>query len=156
VAGCSEEQTAPAARLRPRLSAVYGGGEIGEHATDIEAIGTVLADDPPRPNVSRRSPRCIRRRPAREETSAGNAGDAEQALLRPIARREGHLVALVKDGAAGAPAERQTLGGGTAEIREAEAKMTAGSSPFDGVLGLRKSASALVSPTVITTLDKMW
>lgn len=144
------------------------------YATDIEAIGTVLADESTAimPSVTERVVSLNfddGQRVKKGDLLATLSDAEEQAMIasaksslaeeeREIAR----LAALVKDGAAPEAKlqERQTMAEVARQrIREAEAKLADRRivAPFDGVLGLRRiSVGALASPTtVITTLDKI-
>lgn len=172
-----KQTTAPAAKAAgPKgASAVTTAVVKSEnYATDIEAIGTVLADESTSiaPNVTETVTALHfddGQRVKKGDLLATLSDAEEQALLSSaqssLAEEEREitrLVALVKDGAAPEARlqERQTLAEvARQKIREAEAKMADRRivAPFDGVLGLRKiSVGALVSPTtVITTLDKI-
>ena len=148
--------------------------KLENYATDIEAIGTVLADESTSiaPNVTETVTALHfddGQRVKKGDLLATLSDAKEQALLSSarstLAEEEREitrLTALVKDGAAPEARlqERQTLAEVARQrIREAEAKMADRRilAPFDGVLGLRRiSVGALVSPTtVITTLDKI-
>ena len=144
------------------------------YATDIEAIGTVLADESTSimPNVTetvtalhfddgqqvKKGDLLATLSDAEEQAQLSSAKSSLAEEEREIAR----LTGLVKDGAAPEARlqERQTLAEVARQrIREAEAKLADRRivAPFDGVLGLRRiSVGALVSPTtVIATLDKI-
>jgi membrane fusion protein (multidrug efflux system) len=144
------------------------------YATDLEAIGTVLADESAAisPNVTETVTALHfddGQRVKKGDVLATLSDSEEQAMLssaksalaeeeREVTRLQG----LVKEGAAPEAKlqERQTMAEvARQKIREADAKMADRRivAPFDGVLGLRRiSVGALVSPTtVITTLDKV-
>ena len=144
------------------------------YATDIEAIGTVLADESAAisPNVTetvtglnfddgqhvKKGDVLATLSDAEEQAMLSSAKTSLAEEDREVAR----LKELVKDGAAPEAKlqERQTLAEvAKQKILEAEAKIADRRivAPFDGVLGLRRiSVGALVSPTtVITTLDKI-
>jgi membrane fusion protein (multidrug efflux system) len=144
------------------------------YATDLEAIGTVLADESAAisPNVTETVTALHfddGQRVEKGDVLATLSDGEEQAMLSSAKsalaeeeREVSRLQGLVKEGAAPEAKlqERQTMAEvARQKIREAEAKLADRRivAPFDGVLGLRRiSVGALVSPTtVITTLDKI-
>lgn len=148
--------------------------KLENYATDIEAIGTVLADESTSimPNVTetvtalhfddgqhvKRGDLLATLSDAEEQAQLASAKSSLAEEEREITR----LTGLVKDGAAPEARlqERQTMAEvARQKIREADAKLADRRivAPFDGVLGLRRiSVGALVSPTtVIATLDKI-
>jgi len=173
-----KQQNAPSAA---KTVAVKGAANVitatvkrENYATDLEAIGTVLADESAAisPNVTETVTALHfddGQRVKKGDVLATLSDSEEQAMLssaksalaeeeREVTRLQG----LVKEGAAPEAKlqERQTMAEvARQKIREAEAKMADRRivAPFDGVLGLRRiSVGALVSPTtVITTLDKV-
>lgn len=172
-----KETAAPAAKAAaPKApgSVTTATVKKDNYATDIEAVGTVVADESTAimPNVTETvtSLNFDDGQAVKKGDLLATLSDAEeQALLasaqsslaeeeREIAR----LAALVKDGAAPEAKlqERQTMAEvARQKIREAEARLADRRivAPFDGILGLRRiSVGALVSPTtVIATLDKI-
>jgi membrane fusion protein (multidrug efflux system) len=166
--------SAPTASAKGASSVTTAKVRKDNYATDIDAVGTVLAFESAdiKPNVT-------------EVVTALNFDDGtlvkkgdllatlsdaeEQAVLSSsksaLAEEEREVVrlqALVKDGAAPQAKlqERQTFAEQAKQkIRETEARLADRriTAPFDGVLGLRRiSVGALVSPTtVIVTLDKI-
>ncbi len=162
-------------------SVVKGAGAIttavvkpDNYATDVEAIGTVLADESTAimPNVTetvtalhfddgqhvKKGDVLATLSDAEEQAQLSSAKSTLAEEEREIAR----LTGLVKDGAVPEAKlqERQTMAEVARQrIRESDAKLADRRivAPFDGVLGLRRiSVGALVSPTtVIATLDKI-
>lgn len=171
-----EEASAPskAPAAKGALSVVTAKVKKDNYATDIEAVGTVLAFESAdiMPNVTERVTALNFEDGQSVKMGAPLAtlSDAEEQAFLSSARsslaeeeREiARLAALVKEGAAPEARlqERQTMAEvARQKIREAEAKISDRRivAPFDGVLGLRRiSVGALVSPTtVIVTLDKI-
>lgn len=172
-----KQTTAPAAKA----ASVKGANSVttaivksDNYATDIEAIGTVLADESTSimPNVTetvtalhfddgqhvKKGDLLATLSDAEEQAQLASAKSSLAEEEREITR----LTGLVKDGAAPEAKlqERQTMAEvARQKIREADAKLADRRivAPFDGVLGLRRiSVGALVSPTtVIATLDKI-
>ncbi|MBX7208846.1 MAG: efflux RND transporter periplasmic adaptor subunit [Verrucomicrobiaceae bacterium] len=170
----TEAPSAKAAAPKAPGSVTTASVKKDNYATDIEAIGTVLADESTSimPNVTetvtalsfddgsvvKKGDLLATLSDAEEQATLASAKFSLAEEEREIAR----LTALVKDGAAPEAKlqERQTMAEvARQKIREAEAKLADRRivAPFDGVLGLRRiSVGALVSPTtVITTLDKI-
>ena len=173
-----KKQTAPlaakAAPLKGASGVVTAKVKRESYVTDIEAIGTVLADESAAisPNVTETVTGLHfddGQRVKKGDLLATLSDSEEQAMLASARsslaeeEREIHrLTGLVKDGAVPEAKlqERQTMAEvARQKIREAEAKLADRRivAPFDGLLGLRRiSVGALVSPTtVITTLDKI-
>jgi membrane fusion protein, multidrug efflux system len=172
-----KQTEAPAAKTaapKGASSVTTASVKKSNYATDIEAIGTVLADESTSimPNVTetvtslnfddgkvvKKGDLLAMLSDAEEQAMFASAKSSLAEEEREIAR----LTALVKDGAAPEAKlqERQTMAEvARQKIREAEAKLADRRivAPFDGVLGLRRiSVGALVSPTtVIATLDKI-
>ena len=165
---------AKAAVVKGAANVITAKVDRSNYATDIEAIGTVLADESAAisPNVTetvvslnfddgqrvKKGDVLATLSDAEEQAMLSSAKSALAEEDREVAR----LKELVKEGAAPEAKlqERQTLAEvAKQKIREAEAKLADRRivAPFDGVLGLRRiSVGALVSPTtVITTLDKI-
>jgi membrane fusion protein (multidrug efflux system) len=159
---------------KPAANVITAKVERTNYATDIEAIGTVLADESAAisPNVTetvislnfndgqhvKKGDVLAMLSDAEEQAMLSSAKTALTEEEREVKR----LQSLVKDGAAPEAKlqERQTFAEvAKQKIREAEAKLADRRivAPFDGVLGLRRiSVGALVSPTtIITTLDKI-
>ncbi len=169
-AGTAPQNTAPKGAVSVTVAKV----DKQNFATDIDAIGTVFADESAdiKPNVTevvtalkfddgqsvKKGDLLATLNDAEEQAMLGTARSALAEEEREVTR----LAALVKEGAAPEAKlqERQTLAEQAKQkIRETEARIADRKiiAPFDGVLGLRRiSVGALVSPTtVIVTLDKI-